>query len=122
MSTKNNPNKAFDCYFNAEPDEPMFILLGRDRMAPALVEIWASLRQAAGEPVHVVQEAIQCVDAMRQWLYAHQRQEVRALDTLPADVLVAALQRRGFTVTAPEVQQVDLKPETVWPFPDRSRV
>ena len=32
MATKNNPGK-FDCYTNAEPDEPMFILLGRDPVA-----------------------------------------------------------------------------------------
>lgn len=29
MGTKNNPG-AFDCYANAEPDEPMFVLLARD--------------------------------------------------------------------------------------------
>lgn len=36
MGTKNNPG-AFDCYANAEPDEPMFVLLGRDKHAPAPV-------------------------------------------------------------------------------------
>lgn len=30
MGTKNNPGE-FDCYANAAPDEPMFILLGRDQ-------------------------------------------------------------------------------------------
>ena len=29
MGTKNNPGK-FDCYEHAKPDEPMFVLLGRD--------------------------------------------------------------------------------------------
>ncbi|HAW11807.1 MAG TPA: aspartate decarboxylase, partial [Chloroflexi bacterium] len=29
MGTKNNPGK-FDCYDDAHPDEPMFVLLGRD--------------------------------------------------------------------------------------------
>ena len=28
MGTKNNPGR-FDCYGNAEPDEPIFVLLGR---------------------------------------------------------------------------------------------
>lgn len=44
MGTKNNPGN-FDCYTNAEPDEPMFILLGRDPLAPALVKIWAAMRR-----------------------------------------------------------------------------
>ena len=43
MGTKNNPGK-FDCYENAEPDEPMFVLLARDRLAPGLTAIWAPIR------------------------------------------------------------------------------
>ena len=43
MATKNNPGQ-FDCYENAAPDEPMFILLARDPVAPALVEAWRALR------------------------------------------------------------------------------
>ena len=43
MGTKNNP-AAFDCYGNAEPDEPMFILLARDVTAPEIVEQWAIRR------------------------------------------------------------------------------
>lgn len=43
MGTKNNPGK-FDCYDVAEPDEPMFILLGRDPISPVLVEDWANRR------------------------------------------------------------------------------
>ncbi len=43
MGTKNNPGK-FDCYANAGPDEPMFVLLGRDRLAGHLVSIWSKIR------------------------------------------------------------------------------
>lgn len=43
MGTKNNPGK-FDCYTAAKPDEPMFVLLGRDPYAPALVRAWANMR------------------------------------------------------------------------------
>ncbi len=46
MGTKNNPGK-FDCYAKAEPDEPMFVLLARDRIAPTLVRIWAAIRSGA---------------------------------------------------------------------------
>jgi hypothetical protein len=66
MGTKNNPGK-FDCYQNAEPDEPMFILLARDRMAPDLVKLWAQLRETDGEDPAKVQEARDCAEAMRKW-------------------------------------------------------
>ncbi len=44
MATKNNPSE-YDCYANAEPDEPMFVLLGRDKHAPTLVWLWSTLRE-----------------------------------------------------------------------------
>lgn len=63
MGTKANPGK-FDCYANAAPDEPMFILLGRDKYAPTLVSLWAALRLIDGEDPAVVAEAMQCAEAM----------------------------------------------------------
>ena len=65
MGTKNNPGE-FDCYANAEPDEPMFVLLGRDPMASALVKLWAHLRALEGEDPDVVSEAIDCAEAMKR--------------------------------------------------------
>ena len=73
MGTKNNPS-TFDCYANAEPDEPMFILLARDRTASFLVEAWAMQRSQAidrGEKPEsdraMVKEAYACAEAMRVW-------------------------------------------------------
>ncbi len=87
MGTKNNPGK-FDCYTNAEPDEPMFVLLARDQMAAFLVSIWSKVRQGDVEAASVVfmkmlntigprymqepdvakaQEAIECSLAMFEW-------------------------------------------------------
>jgi hypothetical protein len=66
MATKNNPGK-FDCYANAQPDEPMFVLLGRDPMAGMLVRQWAAMRQAKGEDISKVQEALNCADALDAW-------------------------------------------------------
>ena len=63
MGTKNNPGQ-YDCYANAEGDEPMFVLLGRDRHAPHLVREWAWLRRARGEDPAKVTEALRCADAM----------------------------------------------------------
>lgn len=68
MATKNNPGN-YDCYANAEPDEPMFILLGRDKHAPTLVWLWATLRELDGEDAAKVHEARQCCADMMA--YAH---------------------------------------------------
>ena len=67
MGTKNNPGD-YDCYANAEPDEPMFVLLGRDRHGSALVRQWADTRETMGEDPAKVQEARDCADAMDAWL------------------------------------------------------
>ena len=73
MGTKNKPGK-FDCYGNAEPDEPMFILLARDMTAPELVELWAHRReqliQCGAKPESdrpMIEEARQCAATMRLW-------------------------------------------------------
>lgn len=73
MGTKNDPGE-FDCYDNAEPDEPMFVLLARDPLAPILVELWASLRADDGVRTHPsapapakVAEARHCAASMRAW-------------------------------------------------------
>jgi hypothetical protein len=63
MATKTNPG-AFDCYANAAPDEPLFVLLGRDKHAPLLVRLWARLRALEGEDLGKVREALECADAM----------------------------------------------------------
>lgn len=75
MGTKNNPGK-FDCYANAEQDEPMFILLGRDPSAPDLVRGWADDRErliSAGRKPEsdrpMIAEARKCADDMEAfWL------------------------------------------------------
>ena len=73
MGSKNNPGK-FDCYANAEPDEPMFVLLGRDRHAPSLVWLWATLRELDQETPEKVAEARQCVVDMMVWQVDHGKQ------------------------------------------------
>lgn len=44
MGTKNEPGQ-FDCYANALPDEPMFVLLARDPDFARLVNEWADRRE-----------------------------------------------------------------------------
>lgn len=75
MTTKNNPG-PFDCYAKADPDEPMFVLLGRDPVAAEVVEEWlvkrmtfhkertpAMVRAEAAQEV----QAYECAAAMRAW-------------------------------------------------------
>lgn len=66
MATKNQPG-VHDCYAAAEPDEPLFVLLGRDRHAPALVALWCVLREMDGEDAAKVEEARRCAIQMMAW-------------------------------------------------------
>lgn len=63
MGSKANPG-AYDCYAKAEPDEPLFVLMGRDPHAPTLVWLWSILRELAGEDPAKVKEARECVIEM----------------------------------------------------------
>lgn len=66
MGTKRNPGD-YDCYANAHPDEPMFVLLGRDERAPPLVDAWAKMSEERGTEPAKVAEARQCAENMRRW-------------------------------------------------------
>lgn len=73
MGSKANPGK-FDCYANALPNEPMFVLLARDSDAPARVEEWAFAREEGvmngsypASDIALVQEARECAYNMREW-------------------------------------------------------
>jgi hypothetical protein len=73
MGTKDKP-APFDCYANALPDEPMFILLARDPDFQRLVEEWAHQRQLdirCGErpmsDMDMVCEAYKCAADGAQW-------------------------------------------------------
>ncbi len=75
MATKNNPGK-YDCYAHAAPDEPLFVLLARDRHAAVLVYLWSVLRELDQEDPEKVQEARDCCAAMFQWQRDHNRKTV----------------------------------------------
>lgn len=70
MGTKENPGD-FDCYANAEPNEPMFVLLARDESAPNLVREWAIMRRQAGEDEAKLAEAFACAASMEAWRKEH---------------------------------------------------
>lgn len=100
MGTKNNPGK-FDCYANAHPDEPMFVLLGRDPTGGALVRLWAEARETLKPGDPKVLEAVQCATAMDAWCQnaAHRVPAGKLLALLTFDDLADELRRRGATVT-----------------------
>lgn len=58
MGTKNQPSK-FDCYAKLEPDEPYFVLMGRDPSAAFLVMLWAELRRGLDPDDPKAEEAVQ---------------------------------------------------------------
>lgn len=89
MATKQNPGQ-YDCYANAEPDEPMFVLLARDLSAEFLTCIWSAVKcgdealatklvrdaieahKQAGKTFRTphdpkIIEANQCAKSMRVW-------------------------------------------------------
>ena len=81
MGTKRNPGR-YDCYAEAAPDEPLFVLRSTDRSAPDTVRHWADsyelrkqLENAAGNgPGQLtarqqakVDEARECASAMERW-------------------------------------------------------
>jgi hypothetical protein len=73
MGTKNQPGE-FDCYANALPDEPMFVLLARDPDFERRVCEWARNREfaiACGDrPLTdktAVDEAYQCARDGARW-------------------------------------------------------
>lgn len=70
MGTKDTPGK-FDCYDAAEDDEPMFVLLARDPIAPLLVQLWANMRDLTAstpEDMDKIAEAFGCAADMERWL------------------------------------------------------
>ena len=72
MGTKRNPGE-FDCYAAALPDEPIFIMLARDELAPEKVRSWAHdyAMKCGIDPTpkqnRKINEAYSCADAMEKW-------------------------------------------------------
>ena len=73
MGTKLNPGE-FDGYALALPDEPLFVLLGRDPDAPTAVRVWAKQRlyqiTRGSKPESdkpMLEQALECAKAMEVW-------------------------------------------------------
>lgn len=97
MGTKKNPAR-FDCYRNALPDEPIFILLARDATAPEIVEAWSDMRlmdiEAKKKPatdLPMVEEARQCAKDMRAWRLANPFKWREPITETPASLPSSAI-------------------------------
>lgn len=66
MGTKNNPSR-YDAIAAAEPDEPYFVLIGRDRGAAKLVREWAANASNNGTDGDKVMEALACAADMEKF-------------------------------------------------------
>lgn len=65
MGTKNNPGR-YDCYNNAEPDEPIFTLRGNDPTAGQTIRNWIELNRGTSSPEKLA-EAEKCAQEMEDW-------------------------------------------------------
>lgn len=118
MGSKLQPG-AFDCYTAALPDEPMFILLARDRSAPAMLRKWSDTRRTqvrakfeAGEisedrlreDLQKCTEADGCADDMAMWRKANDGRwrdtcELRSRLSTPTDEQIAAVAAAAIRAT-----------------------
>lgn len=118
MTTKNNPGR-YDCYANAEPDEPMFVLLGRDKHAPLLVHLWAILRAADNEDAEKVAEAARCGNDMVDYRSRLKPLEIPAGVAAGVNAVVRLAVEVGAVVT---VEQVPLHPLAMGHYQHRVHV
>lgn len=66
------------CFHAALDDEPMFVLLGRDQSAPALIRDWADIREHEIErgvrpasDYEKIRDARETADNMEKWRHAN---------------------------------------------------
>jgi hypothetical protein len=85
VGTKLHPG-PFDCYAKAEPDEPMFILLARDKYAPGLVWLWSVLRELDGDDPAKLKDARERVASMVLWAADHGRKSAGVAQPVLAGV------------------------------------
>ncbi|MES2415138.1 MAG: hypothetical protein V4614_15130 [Pseudomonadota bacterium] len=110
MGTRRNPGK-YDCYHAAHPNEPMFILLGRDRFGASLVRYWVAARNALSggsrQETEKLLDASVCSSDMKKWCEEKKGRSLDVLEWLPFDILAQELTRRG--IPLPVVMGVPVK-------------
>jgi hypothetical protein len=80
MWSKTNPG-PFDRYAEAEPEEPIFVLLGRDPVSTFLVSLWIGMHAVMRDnSPSAALDAVQCTLALEQWARTHGGNVNRALN------------------------------------------
>jgi len=49
------------------PTEPLFVLCGRDRLAPQAIKAWIDLARLSNVPDHKLESAHLAIEAMERW-------------------------------------------------------
>ncbi|MBW7997488.1 MAG: hypothetical protein FVQ81_13120 [Candidatus Glassbacteria bacterium] len=64
-----NPDGTFNdkCLEKVNPGEPIFVLRGQDKFAPALVRLWVELAEMHVCNAEKVDEALAIADVMEEW-------------------------------------------------------
>jgi len=90
MGSKLNPGK-YDCIDSAAPDEPMFVLLGRDTTASVVVALWVKLRGQLGvTSPDKLEEARDCASALERWARDHDRYDPHTTEAFEEMILACA--------------------------------
>lgn len=75
MGTKNNPGQ-YDAYAHAEPDEPIFVLIGRDPFASIVIRLWIVLGEEFGTvSSEKLQSARDVANAMEAYVLSQASQD-----------------------------------------------
>ena len=103
MGTKSEPG-AFDCHAKAKADEPRFVVLARDALAPQTVRAWVEASRGA-QPAEKCAEALACARAMHAWRGTNAGRTLPPIDerhakARPDEPLFTLLARDG---EAPEI-------------------
>lgn len=114
MGSKLNPG-TYDCYANALPDEPMFVLLARDPSAPDLLRMWALSREVAvidgrrpESDRALVGEARECAEAMKAWRLANDGKWRLSLPANPSQLPDGLMGAANIEGVARAIQNFDL--------------
>jgi len=55
------------CLSRIPDDEPIFVLRGKDKLAPHVIRAWAMLAELAGAPPGKISEARECARYIELW-------------------------------------------------------
>jgi hypothetical protein len=67
MIKREELSNPHSCLNKATMDEPVFVLRASDKLAPAVIELWATMAEQVGTTPAKLTEARELVAQMRAW-------------------------------------------------------